>query len=83
MTPEQLREFEELKATVAALQEARDPQLIEGIKRLSGIITVEQSGTAPSTIAQSVNEAGSSTFDVSSLPDGLYLINGKKVPYYN
>lgn len=54
-----------------------DPQFIRSI----GEALVSTSGKVAASATQSVDEAGSATYDVMYPPDGFITIAGKNVPY--
>lgn len=54
-------------------------------KRLSPV-SGDSNATSPSTVTQAVNEAGSGTYNVATVPTGFITIvvngNSRAVPYY-
>jgi hypothetical protein len=84
MTPEEKREFEELKRKVDALQRVEDVAFIENGKRritrpviidlgITEVISKETTGTTSGTV-RSVNEAGASSYSVADVYDGTITI---------
>lgn len=93
MTPEEKREFNELKRTVANLQRVTDVSFIAEAKRriaipvLGEAIVKESTGTTAGTL-KAVAEGGAGNYNVADAYDGTIVIedalgNTYKLGYYN
>ena len=97
MSPEQLQEFNKMKATLEALKGVLDVPFIENAKRRIatpaiidvglGEVIVKNSVGGTSGVLRSVDEAGSGTYDVAYPYDGTIIVsdtdgNTYKLGYY-
>lgn len=93
MTPDERREFEELKRMVRNLHGVTDVPFIENAKRrivprgLDAVVSKNADGTA-SGLSQSVNESGAASYGVAAEYDGSLTVadvdgNLYKLGYYN
>lgn len=93
MTPEQLTEFNRMKEQIKKFESFMmmlrndaqyDADLARALSRVVGTGVLTASGASPSDYDQAVNEAGASSYNVASVPDGFKLTSDNKlIPYYN
>lgn len=75
------KEIEELKRIVNTLSNASqiNPEVVKAVER---VLFVPYNDTV-ADYDRAVNESGSSTYTVAAVYDGLMLVNGKVIGYYN
>lgn len=90
MTPEQLTEFNEMKATVLNLQRVEDVSFIESMKRRLGFgaTTATEGGSTTGTSIAVRNAADSGSETVANEYDGILTLsdtqgNTYRVGYYS
>ena len=90
MTPQQLQEFNEMKATLKTLQAVEDVPFLENIKRRLrfGATTVEDGASSTGTTVGVRNATDDGTETVAEQYDGVLTLsdtqgNSYRVGYYN
>ena len=93
MTPQQLQEFNEMKATIKALKEVLDVPFIENITRRCVLPNIPSgdvffdSDSSTSGLGKGVNEAGAGTYNVAKEYDDGKVITldgtNYKIGVYN
>ena len=82
MNPEIQAQLDKMQKQIDTLMEVTDTRFIESIKiRVFEDMIEEGATSAPATITQAVDEAGSATYDVSKAPTGALTLIGKNQNY--
>lgn len=88
MTPDQLKQFDEMQTKLNALLAVTDINFIENIKRRTGSSVKTEAGQSVTSISKAVSEAGSGSYNVAKVFDSkvpIYLSDGslKYIGVYN